>query len=420
MPSLLIQSLLWIGAGLALLHFVVAGGFFLRLWTAQRRLPADADCPRALVILCLRGADPSLARCLTNLLNQNYPRFKVVIVVDNEADDAWRAAEEIVAASGATNVAIEALRHRPTTCGLKCAALAQAWSHIDEGYEVVASIDGDVVPHSTWLRELVAPLVADPRIGATCGNRWYRPQPVSWGAAVRYLWNIGAVVPMYWHGIAWGGSLALRSNILRDTDYRDRVLHALCEDVMLQGVLRKAGLRLHFNPNLMIVNREDTTLSGFFHWMRRQSLIMRLYHRDAPVILGHGVLSGAFFFTTPVVLLIAAVLGDSAALGSVGLSFSLFLASLAVPIPFIEAAVRRIVRRRGEATFPYSWAEIVKIAAALPLTQACYAAAVATLLRARQIEWRGIYYRIEGPLKVTRLNDGAYQNVEDAELNRSL
>jgi cellulose synthase/poly-beta-1,6-N-acetylglucosamine synthase-like glycosyltransferase len=420
MPLLLIQSLFWIGAGLALLHFVVAGGFFFRLWTARRSLPADADCPRAMVILCLRGADPSLRRCLTNLLNQNYPQFQVVIVVDDERDDAWRSAHEIVSASGAANVEIESLRRRPTTCGLKCAALAQAWSHLDEGYDVVATIDADVVPHSTWLRELVAPLVADKRIGATCGNRWYRPQPVSWGAAVRYLWNIGAVVPMYWHGIAWGGSLCVRAAVLRQTDYRERVLHALCEDVMLQGVLRRAGLKLHFNPNLMIVNREDTTLRGFFHWMRRQSLIMRLYHRDAPVILGHGVLSGLFFFATPVVLLTAAVRGDLITLANVGFGFALFLASLYVPIPFLEAAVRRIVRRRDETVSPYAWPEIARIFAALPLTQACYAAAVATLLRARQIEWRGIHYRIEGPLKVTRLNDGAYQAVDDAELNRSL
>ncbi len=131
MPPSLITALFCVGAGLSLLHFVVAGGFFVKLWTARRVLPGDSECPKALVILCLRGADPSLSRCLTNLLNQNYPQFHVVIVVDDERDDAWRAAHDI-----AMRAARRTSRSKPyaadrRTCGLKCAALAQAWSHLD-------------------------------------------------------------------------------------------------------------------------------------------------------------------------------------------------------------------------------------------------------------------------------------------------
>ena len=415
-----IEALFYLGAGLAVLHVFVAGGFILRLLTARRTIPADADCPSALVILCLRGADPSLGNCLTGLLNQNYPQFDVLIVVDDPADEAWQAAHELVAANGATNVRIEALRHRPTTCGLKCAALVQAWSQVDERYAVVATIDADVVPHSTWLRELVAPF-ADPRVGAACGNRWYRPRPISWGAAVRYLWNAGAVVPMYWHGIAWGGTLALRSSVLRDTDYRDRVGRALCEDVMLRDVLRRAKLRLHFTPSLMLVNREDCTLAGFFHWMRRQTLIMKLYHSDSPAMLTHGLLCGAYLSVASVTLVAAAVVGDGIAVYGVGLGLGLFLASLLGPEPFMNAAVGRIVRRRGETLQPYSWGEKSQLVAALPLTQLVYAAAVVTLLRARLVEWRGIFYRVEGPLQITRLNDGTYHAAEeDVATNRSL
>ena len=74
---------------------------------------------------------------------------------------------------------------------------------------MVALLDADTIPHRTWLRELVAPL-ADPRVGAATGNRWYMPAEAGWAGLVRYLWNAAAVVQMYCYGIAWGGTLALK------------------------------------------------------------------------------------------------------------------------------------------------------------------------------------------------------------------
>jgi len=419
MSATLIAVLFYLGLGLAALHVVVACGFVLRLLTSRSDLPDDAACPAALVVVCLRGADPSLRRCLDGLFKQNYPKYDVVAVIDDPEDPAWQVVHEAAAAAGAKNIVIERLEQRPTTCSLKCAALLQAWRHADRSYAVIATIDADVVPHSTWLRELVAPL-ADVRFGAVSGNRWYRPDPVSWGSAMRYLWNAGAVVPMYWHGIAWGGSLAMRADVLQRTDYADRVGRALCEDVMLRDVLRRAGLRLGFVPNLLMVNREDCTAASFLPWMRRQTLIMKLYHGDSPAILTHGLLSGGYFAAAVVALGAAVGLQDESAMRQLGISLAAFVASLAGPVPMMHAAVRRIVRRRGEVLPTYSLAEWLRLAIALPLTQITYAAIVASVLRARRVEWRGIYYRIDGPLKITRENDGAFQAAADQDSNQSL
>src|SRR5438105_2967893 len=81
--------------------FVVLGAFALlpaywawRLilfyWRHSRVTPAaPAPCPRVAVILCLRGADPSLDACLNGLLHQDFPHYQVQIVVDNRTDSAW-------------------------------------------------------------------------------------------------------------------------------------------------------------------------------------------------------------------------------------------------------------------------------------------------------------------------------------------
>jgi hypothetical protein len=47
-----------------------------------------------------------------------------------------------------------------------------------------------------------------------------------------------------------------------------------------------------------------------------------------------------------------------------------------------------------------------------PLTLALYVAAVVSLLRVREIGWRGIRYRIDGPFQIRRLDDGVYRAPE--------
>lgn len=418
MSSIAIAATVYLGAALAIIQGAQGLGFALRLLTARRTAPQGAT-PPALVVLCLRGADPFLARCIDGILRQDYPEFDVVIVVDHRDDEAWQGAAEIVAAHGAANVRIEALVERLPSCSLKCSALLQAWKAAEDRYAVVAGIDADVVPHATWLRELVAPL-AESDVAAATGNRWYMPDAASCGALTRYFWNAAAVVPMYWYGIAWGGSLAFKADVLRDTDYRRRVGRALCEDTMLCDLLRRAGKRLAFVPSLMMINRESCTLGDFFSWMRRQTLVAQLYHSRVVVVMLHGLLVGAWLAASAWVIVRAANDGDAATLRLVGGVVGAFLASMFGLLPLLEIGVRKIVRRRGESA---AWITPQKALVAIvagPVTLALYVAAIVSLLRVRQIRWRGIRYRIDGPFQIERLDDGVYRAPEQAAATHSL
>ena len=48
----------------------------------------DEDCPKAAVILCLRGSDPFLTECLAGLLNQDYPNYEVIVVNHQSIDES--------------------------------------------------------------------------------------------------------------------------------------------------------------------------------------------------------------------------------------------------------------------------------------------------------------------------------------------
>ena len=218
-------ELLWVVlVVLALISLVQVGPtvvFARRVRAYRFRGINDADCPRAAVVLCLRGHDPFLNDCLDGLLRQDYPDYHVWIVIDQPDDPAWAMTQDAVLRLQAGNVTIEPLRERFETCSLKGSSLAQAVSRIDESFRIVAFLDGDTIPHRTWLRELAAPL-QEPGIGVSSGNRWYVPSDSRWGTLVRYVWNAAAVVQMYWNHFTWGGSVALRGDIARHPELSSR------------------------------------------------------------------------------------------------------------------------------------------------------------------------------------------------------
>lgn len=387
-----------------------------RFWRVLRRfqveLVTDSKAPRAEVVLCLRGTDPFLKRCLQGLLDQDYPHYSVRIVVDGPHDPAHQTLQEVLALHPTTRLKIENLRERFPTCGLKCSALIQAMSNLDTRCEIVAQIDADTVPHRTWLRELATALEpAD--VGAATGNRWYMPSVESTGALVRYIWNAGAVTQMLHHHIAWGGTMATKASVFRESDLLTRWRQAFCEDAMMHSALEEMGLRLAFVPSLMMINRENVTVGGFFRWIKRQMLNVRLYHSSWRRIMVHCVLSTF----APVAALSLLFLGGDASTSESVLQWSLncFAVSFFLCLLPLIGAVRQIVGQRGEPTSWVTWRGVVKMLFAFPLTPIVYAGATFAAAFARQSDWRGIRYRIKGPWQVRMEEYLPYRN-ESREL----
>ena len=247
------------------------------------------------------------------------------------------------------------------------------------------------------------------------------PTDPSWGALVRYVWNAAAVVQMFCHRIPWGGSLALKTEVFRRCDLLDRWGNAFCEDTMLFGVLRKLGLRVAFVPSLMMVNREGCGMGDFFDWMRRQMLTARLYHPRWWAVMGHGAVTSVPQACALFVLLAALITRQGAAVAWVGAGLACYLASMVVMLALMERAIGVVVRSRGESTRWLSPVTVVRIFAAIPVTQAMYAVALVSAMLLRHVRWRGVCYRIEKPLKIYLVQDRPWDASElSSEGNASL
>ena len=404
---------------LVLIHSVLILNILRTFRNWQSTPQQDYDCPKTVICLNLRGLDPFLATALPALLNQDYPNYDVIIVVDHPDDPVYALAEEVIRASNKNNVKLGVLKNRKETCSLVNSSLIQTIKNNLNDYEVVAMIDADAMPHKTWLRELVAPL-RNKKVGAVTGQRWYFPPRANMGDLIRYIWNIPAVLQMIYFQIPWGGSLAIRIDVLQKCNVLDYYEKALVQDVPLFDILKKQGYTIEFVPSVLMINRESVTLSSLVPWIQRQLLWAILYHSSWWKIVIHGIL------VTLVPLLLLTLIATSTFLNQpfIAILATSSLVGYAVitlcQLLLLEYLVRRIVKKRNECT---KWLTPLKLIAFIPamiLTQLLYPKALLFALFSRNIEWRGIHYRIDAPLKVKMLNYEPYKIKEQKNKNNSL
>jgi len=386
------------------LEQTVAVAIFALIGRSRMRKRPTNYLPKTLVVLPLRGADPSLPDCLRGIATQDYPNYRLRIVLDHRKDPAAAVVERVLADLAAEDVEVIVLSERHETCSLKCSAIHQATEDLDDDVEVVATIDADITPHRTWLRELVAPLENE-KVGAAMGNRWYAATEGKLGSLVCYLWNAPVVVSMVFTGVPWGGSLAVRSSILRSTDLRQRWLKAGCEDIPLFNVLVRQRKRIHFVPTLMMVNRSECSLDACLRFINRQFVWTLLYH---PIAWWAGALlyiAAALGLATACVLSIWAVV-QGRWLEAIALAGGLvaYFAGQAILLSALERVVRGWLAIRGESGCPLSLRTFLTI----PITQALTPLMFLRSLVSRRITWRGIEYEVRGAWKIRMLGYQPY------------
>jgi hypothetical protein len=400
------QMLAWNVVGLILAQAALLIGYLWFLYRFQRPLLTDEECPPAAAILCVRGLDPFLAASVKGLLQQDYPNYEVYIVVDSMRDPAWPVINTLVQQSKRGHVRVLTLTERLPTTTRKIAGVLQALGKIDSSREIVALLDGDTIPHATWLRELAAPL-KDPRVGVASGNRWYMPASPTAGSLVRYLWNAAAVVQMYFYDTCWGGSLAFKTKLLHETDLRWRLANAFGEDNATSRCARRHGYRVAFAPSLMMVNRETCDVGGLSGFLQRQLLSVRLHNRWWPAIVLHGFSTTGTLALCAVVAAGAAVGGEWSTAAWAGAAFSGYLAAMAVMVLPLEWCVRRVVRARGEPIAGFGLWGWLRVVLTIPLAQIVHFRATVSAMLARDHRWRGVRYQFNGASPVQVVEDMA-------------
>jgi cellulose synthase/poly-beta-1,6-N-acetylglucosamine synthase-like glycosyltransferase len=337
--------------------------------------------------------DAHLRECLHGLLQQNYSNYAIYIVIDSKKDPAWSFVTKIIEDSQASNVSIEPLWQRIETCSLKCSALVQMASTVDPDTEVVAFIDGDVVPHQTWLRDLVAPFSKDDT-GASYGIPWYFPPKLRWGSVVRKVWWMPSGLVSSLAGWVWGGTMALRMDVLKHPDLAKRWSHALSADTSVNAVVRTMGLNSVWVPSLFMPHFEETGLRFFCRQMARYLLSARLYlpfwWGVASFVIGLNLaLAGSC-----VIAVVALSVGETNTAVIALASLSLYVISLTILLFCVERKVRAVVEPNWHSVSRMSALEMIQLALAIPIAHILYLVGVVCAHVNQTVSWRGVSYQV--------------------------
>jgi glycosyltransferase involved in cell wall biosynthesis len=401
----------WLAISIAIVGFVAAivqslfAFAFIRhlLHTPVAALPSE-DCPEAVILLPLRGADARLEETLRRLIHQDHPNFSLRVIVDNPSDPAFEVAKRVAREPMGQRLRIATIQQRRTTCGLQCSALAEAAEQLEETVVDVATIDGDVVAHPSWLRELVAPL-RESSVGASFGGRWFTPQNAEWGSIVRHLWNAAAIVPMWVFGIPWGGTFAIKKECLVESGLLQQWKHAMVHDAPVMLSLRAKGLTLRFVPSLMMPIGEACDLGFCFQFLKRQMLWTRLYHPNFGPVLAHALVTAVLAIVALATLIWSLMKREWIASGWVLGGCLFYLGAMILLLHRIDRAVMTVLHRRSEQADSYRRLDWMTLLLAIPLTQFVYACATFSAKTARRVQWRGVTYELRSPFDVKLVED---------------
>ena len=380
-------------------------------WFRSRPRPTaqseTVSLPAVTVLLPIRGFDDRLRETIRGLTNQDYPNMSVRIILDDPDGTTEPLLRDEL--QDASNFEIQPLVTRLTTCGLKNSAVLQATETLPAECGVVAFIDSDVVPHETWLSELVAPLASD-QADCTYGCRWYTVPDRRLGTIWRYVWCAASIVSSTVRNLPWGGSLAVRRAILDEPELRERWSHAGCEDLPLSAHLRRTGRKLRCVTRLVMVEPSSCSMASYRTFTSRQMLWVRLYRPDA-----FWPASVIYLGTTIALwgLTVAAGMrtwqADWAVLGQLVGVLAIYLVVAYALLLLIERRVRGLIAHRLTLSNRFGVFSRAVMLAASWLTPELIFQAVIT----RRIVWRGVKYDVRKPYGVRRLTFDSTDQTEE-------
>jgi len=396
-------DLIWVGLTLiAVLAFLASVASIIqgiRLRGGVRRavrLALGAFLPSIVVILPVRGLDDGFDENVRALLSQMYPRYRLLVVADDSLDPALLRIQTIARES--PRVALATILSDASPLRGKVNALRSALAHLHPEDEVVVFADSDIRPAPDWLRQLVQPL-ADSTVGVATGFRWYLPPRPTFWSLVRAEWNAVSANVLFdpRRSFAWGGSCAVRKDLLVPLRLADRWHDVLSDDLILTQAVREAGLKIAYVPAALVPTFEGADRATCTEWCFRQMTMATLY---LPIVRRYA--TAAFAVSNGSILFGIACLALAVWNVAYLIPAAIFLAPL--PVSIAKASLRRRALFSAAPTVAAAWnvpawrTAIAAIAVPWVMT--------AGLLRTRRpttIRWRGHTYDVSDPHHVRLL-----------------
>ena len=387
---------------------------YLNYFKQELARPPSEFTPFATVIAPCKGMDEGLERNLAALIEQDYPAYEVIFVVDDESDSAVPVIDEIVSRKDAESQSVadpssadppqfrlvsSKLVVAPTAVesSQKVENLREAVLHTDERSEVLVFVDSDARPARNWLRSLVAPL-SDESIGASSGYRWFLSEKPTFASELRSAWNASiasALGPNVKSNFCWGGSTAILRKTFERIGMREKWRGTLSDDFAVTRTLSEAGLPIHFVPRALIPSIESCSMRECLEFTTRQMKITRVYMPHLWLLSFFG--SGLFTFVMLSSILIAVFSKQNTAFVWAAIATLVIVSVFSVGKAWLRSkAVGMVIPAASKQTF----AQLTLWLLSPPL----FLLNSILALISRRLKWRGITYELVSPTETRRID----------------
>jgi hypothetical protein len=389
----------WMGIGLSVAGLAVLQGLLIGLqtWEHRRFARSRQRHPRlasfgghAVLLVPCRGLDVGLEENLDRLFVQDYDDYELFFIVEDRKDPACPVIRRRMEAHPAIRSRL-LFAGQAVDSGQKVHNLRVAVEHLPPETEYLAFVDADARPGPHWLHSLLFWL-EQPGVGAATGYRWFMPERPTLANHLLYSLNCNITMLFNRNGpnAVWGGSWAIRREVFERLKIADAWDGTLSDDFVASRVLYDAGMRVAFEPTCVVASPIDFSMPQMLAFVRRQYMIGRFY---APLIWAMG-----FLLITFACLVFWGGLALAAWGLIAGAPWAWLPTTMCVLVYLLNAGRGLIRNDLAMRCFPEARESLEKagqfdMVAGPLITLVNWAELVASLV-GRQIDWRGITYRL--------------------------
>ncbi len=260
---------------------------YLNYFKEELAKPPSNYTPFATIIAPCKGLDEGLSENLAALLEQDYPAYEVIFVVDDDDDPAVPVVDSLVTSVNFSSTSPRLVGEniklvvapKATDSSQKVENIREAVLFVSDESKVFVFVDSDARPSKDWLRQLVAPL-EDENIGAATGYRWFISKQSTLAGEMRSMWNASIASALGANtktNFCWGGSMAIRRDIFERLKIREKWKGTISDDFTVTRALNVANMPIYFVPQALTASVENCTWRQLLEFTTRQMKITRVY-----------------------------------------------------------------------------------------------------------------------------------------------